>query len=37
MIVVAGYAIGSLFTLAAVANVCMARQPKRLFARSRFR
>jgi hypothetical protein len=37
MIVVAGYAIGSLFTLAAVANVCMARQPKRLLTRNRTR
>lgn len=33
MIVIAGYAIGSLFTLAAVANVCRTRQPVRFRAR----
>lgn len=37
MIVLAGYAIGSLFTLATVANVCLARQPRRIFARTRMR
>lgn len=31
MIVIAGYAIGSLFTLAAVGNVCLARHPVRLW------
>lgn len=29
MIVVAGYAIGSVFTLAAVAGICFTRQPAR--------
>lgn len=33
MIVIAGYAIGSLFTLAAVANVCLARHLVRVRAR----
>lgn len=37
MIVLAGYGIGSLFTLAAVANLCLARQPKRLPVRTRAR
>ena len=30
MIVIAGYAIGSLFTLAAVANVCRTCRPVRV-------
>ncbi|MDR6786672.1 hypothetical protein J2Y58_000010 [Sphingomonas sp. BE138] len=30
MIVIAGYAIGSLFTLAAVGNLCLARRPARV-------
>ncbi|VXD00492.1 hypothetical protein SPHINGO8AM_70202 [Sphingomonas sp. 8AM] len=37
MIVLAGYAIGSLFTLAAVANICRALQPRRVLARVRVR
>ena len=37
MIVVAGYAIGSLFTLAAVGTVCLARRPARVRAAARRR